>query len=143
MAETKINGRDIIVQIDIVGAGTFKPVACLTTNNLNTQRDAIDATSKCGDAMVAGDAVVQTLEGSGFAIDQTGTPSKESYDTLYDLLKNKTAFQARFGRADNSGTYFHGEAIVTTLNLTAADKELMTFDFTLTPTAPPFDKLEY
>ena len=48
MAETKVSGRDYILLADINNDGTFKPVACLTTNSLTSTNDTIDATSKCG-----------------------------------------------------------------------------------------------
>ncbi len=49
MAETKVSGRDYILLADINNDGTYKPIACLTSNSLTSTLGTIDATSKCGD----------------------------------------------------------------------------------------------
>lgn len=139
MAETKISARDIIVLLDIDDNGSFKEVACLTSNDLDTQRSPIDATSKCGDEMQPGDSIVQKMTGSGFAIDQTGTPSKESYSSLYTLLVNGTIVPAQFGRYTNTtgDGYWEGDVTVSSLKVTAADKDDVKFDVEFTVTNPP------
>jgi hypothetical protein len=145
MAESKISARDIIVLLDIDDNGIFKSVACLTSNDLDTQRSPIDATSKCGDEMQPGDSIVQKVTGSGFAIDQTGTPSKESYSSLYTLLVNGTIVPAQFGRATNvSGDiYYEGDVTVSSLKITAADKDDVKFDVEFTVTTPPLTQSTY
>ncbi len=44
MPETKVSARDYILLADINNDGTFKPVACLTSNSLTSTNDTIDAT---------------------------------------------------------------------------------------------------
>lgn len=145
MAESKISARDIIVLLDVNDDGTFKQVACLTTNDLDTVRDPIDATSKCGDEMQPGDSIKQTITGSGFAIDQTGTPSKESYNQLYTLLVNGTIVPAQFGRAVNASgdVYYEGDVTISALKITAADKDDVKFDVSFTVTTPPLTQSTY
>lgn len=145
MAESKISARDIIVKLDIDDNGVYKSVACLTTNDLDTQRSPIDATSKCGDEYQAGDSIVQKITGSGFAIDQTGTPSKESYSSLYTLLTGGTTVPAQFGRAVNASgdIYYEGDVIVTSLKITAQDKDDVKFDVEFTVTVPPLTQTTY
>lgn len=145
MAETKISARDIVVSLDIDNNASFKVVACLTTNDLDTQRPPIDATSKCGDEMQAGDSITQKITGSGFAINEDGTPSKESYASLYTLLVNGTTVAAQFGPANptTGDTFYEGDIIVNSLKLTAADKDDFKFDFEFTVTAPPLTQTEY
>ena len=83
MAETKVSGRDYILLADIDGDATFKPVACLTTNSFTSTNDTIDATSKCGNSYTPSPVFSQSFDCEGFAIDETGTPSKDSYQQLY------------------------------------------------------------
>ena len=65
MAETKVSGRDYILLADIDNDGTFKPVACLTTNSLTSTNDTIDATSKCGNQYTPSPVFSQSFECEG------------------------------------------------------------------------------
>ncbi len=145
MSETIINGRTIVVSLDIDNNGSFKPVACLTENGLPTSRPPIDANSKCGNQQVAGDVVEQTVTGSGIAINQTGTPTKESYSALYTLLVNKTTVNCIFGPATptTGDTYYTGNVTVTELNITSDDNDVLKFDFVFTPLLPPLTQVIY
>lgn len=147
MADTEvvISARDIVVSLDIDNNGSFLPVACLTENGLPTSRPPIDITSKCGNAQKAGDVVEQTVTGSGIAINITGTPTKESYASLYTLMVNKTSVNCIFGPAvpGTGDTYYTGQIVVTELNITASDKDVLKFDFVFTPTAPPLAQVKY
>ena len=78
MAETKVSARDYILLADIDGNGTFKPVACLTTNSFTSTNDTIDATSKCGNEYSPAPSFSQSFDCEGFAIDETGSPAKDS-----------------------------------------------------------------
>ena len=73
MAETKVSARDYILLADIDNNASYSPVACLTSNNITSSLNVIDATSKCGDQFQPGPAYNQTIKADGFAIDQTGT----------------------------------------------------------------------
>ena len=130
MAYSNVNGRDIILQIDWDNNGTFFPVACLTSNSMDTKRDAIDADSKCGDNQLPGDSVMQTISVSGNAIDQTGTLDREGYDRLYSLLASKAVFAAKFGPAApiSGDIVYTGNIFCTSFKLDAKDKDLMKFD---------------
>lgn len=147
MADTEvtINGRSIIVSLDIDNNGSFLPVACLTENGMPTSRPPIDITSKCGNGYVAGDIVDQTITGSGIAINITGTPTKESYASLYTLLQNKTVVNCIFGPAapTTGDTYYTGNIIVENLDLTASDKDVLKFNFVFKPTAGSLVQVKY
>jgi len=139
MADTYINGTDWIVSIDPAGGTNFKPVACLTSNKLSSTFTDIDVSSKCGNQYIPGSKFEDTLEGEGFAIDQTGTPSKESYNQLHDLYVAKTKFTARFGKAapTTGETYYQGEVFITKIDLDAPWNEAATFNITFRVTLPP------
>ncbi|MEY3118351.1 MAG: hypothetical protein RIT30_283, partial [Bacteroidota bacterium] len=109
MAETKVSGRDYILLADIDNDGTFKPVACLTTNSLTSTNDTIDATSKCGNQYQPSPVFSQSFDCEGFAIDETGTPSKDSYQQLYVAHSAKTLFAIKMGKATpTSGDITYG-----------------------------------
>ena len=111
MAETKVSGRDYILLADINNDGTFKPVACLTTNSLTSTNDTIDATSKCGNEFTPAPSFSQSFDCEGFAIDETGTPSKDSYQQLYTAHAAKTLFAIKMGKATPvAGDVYYGGA---------------------------------
>ena len=113
MPETKVGARDYILLADIDGDGTFKPVACLTTNSLTSTLGTIDATSKCGDQYTPSPSFNQSFECEGFAIDETGTPAKDSYQQLYAAHAAKTLFAIKMGKAiPTSGDITYGELAV-------------------------------
>lgn len=145
MAETYITARTIIVSIDAADTGDFLPVACLTENGLTTDNPPIDQTSKCGDRMAPGDSFTQEITATGLSIDITGTPEKESYASLYDLMVAKTIFPAKFGPADpeTGASIFEGDVFVSNVELTAPDKENFEFDVTFTVVNPPLTRTTY
>ena len=142
MADTYINGTDWLVSIDPTGGSTFKPVACLTSNKFSTSLTDIDVSSKCGNQWIPGSKFEDTIEGEGFAIDQTGTPSKESYNQLHVLYTNKTKFSARFGKANpvTGDSYYEGEVFITKMDIDAPWNEAVTFNITFRVTLPPLEQ---
>jgi hypothetical protein len=143
MAETKVSARDYILLADLAGGTTFIPVACLTTNSLTSTVNTIDATSKCGDQFQAGPSYTQSFKGDGFAIDQTGAPSKDSYQQLYDAHASGTVFTIKMGKASpNVGdVYYGGDAtstvFISNFDVTAADKDDVKFSATFVVCVPP------
>ena len=139
MAETKVSGRDYLLFADIDGDDTFKPVACLTSNNITSTLNVIDATSKCGDQFQPGPAYTQSIKADGFAIDQTGTASKDSYNQLYSAFVSKTIFAIKMGEATPvaGNVVYSGNVFISSFDVTAADKEDVKFSATLTVAVPP------
>ncbi len=68
LTEVVVRAEDTVA--DINNDGTFKPVACLTTNSLTSTNDTIDATSKCGNEYTPAPSFSQSFECEGFAIDE-------------------------------------------------------------------------
>jgi predicted secreted protein len=139
MAETKVSGRDYLLFADIDGDTTFKPVACLTSNAITSSLNVIDATSKCGDQFQPGPAYNQTIKADGFAIDQTGTPSKDSYNQLYSAFIAGTVFAIKMGEATpvEGNVTYSGSVFISAFDVTAADKEDVKFSATFTVAVPP------
>ncbi len=147
MAETKVSGRDYILLADLNNDGTFKPVACLTSNSLTSTLGTIDATSKCGDQYTPSPSFNQSFECEGFAIDETGTPSKDSYQQLYDAHAAKTLFAIKMGKATPAaGDVYYGGVnqlvFISNFNVNAADKDDVKFTATFVVSVPPITQTE-
>jgi hypothetical protein len=147
MAETKVSGRDYILLADIDNDGTFKPVACLTTNSLTSTNDTIDATSKCGNQYQPSPVFSQSFDCEGFAIDETGTPSKDSYQQLYVAHSAKTLFAIKMGKATpTSGDIVYGGVgqlvFISDFGVQADDGDDVKFTATFVVSVPPITQTE-
>ena len=144
MAETKVSARDYILLADIDGNATFKPVACLTSNSLTSTVNTIDATSKCGDEFQPGPSFTQSFECEGFAIDETGTPAKDSYQQLYAAHAARTVFAMKMGKATpTSGDItYSGSVWISNFDVNADDKDDVKFTATFVVYAPPVAQTE-
>jgi hypothetical protein len=144
MAETKVSARDYILLADIDGNATFKPVACLTSNSLTSTVNTIDATSKCGDEFQPGPSFTQSFECEGFAIDETGTPAKDSYQQLYAAHAARTVFAMKMGKATpTSGDItYSGQVWISNFDVNADDKDDVKFTATFVVYAPPVTQTE-
>ena len=144
MAETKVSARDYILLADIDGDATFKPVACLTSNSLTSSVNVIDATSKCGDQFQAGPAFTQSFECEGFAIDETGTPAKDSYQQLYAAHAARTVFAMKMGKASpaSGDITYSGQVWISNFDVNADDKDDVKFSATFVVYAPPVTQTE-
>jgi hypothetical protein len=148
MPETKVSARDYILLADINNDGTFLPVACLTTNSLTSTNDTIDATSKCGNEYTPAPSFSQSFECEGFAIDETGTPSKDSYQQLYAAHAAKTLFAIKMGKATPvTGDIYYGGTptslvFISDFGVTADDKDDVKFTATFVVSVPPIAQTE-
>ena len=144
MAETKVSARDYILLADIDGDSTFKPVACLTSNSLTSTLNVIDANSKCGDQFQAGPSFSQSFRAEGFAIDETGTPAKDSYQQLYTAHAARTTFAMKMGKATPTAgdITYSGTVFISAFDVNAADKDDVKFTATFTVALPPLTQTE-
>jgi hypothetical protein len=144
MAETKVSARDYILLADIDDSGTFKPVACLTTNSLTSTVNTIDATSKCGDQFQPGPSFTQSFKADGFAIDETGTPAKDSYQQLYAAHAARTVFAMKMGKATPTAgdITYSGDVWISNFDVNSADKDDVKFTATFVVYAPPVVQTE-
>ena len=147
MAETKVSGRDYILLADINNDGTFLPVACLTTNSLTSTNDTIDATSKCGNQYTPSPIFSQSFDCEGFAIDETGTPAKDSYQQLYVAHSAKTLFAIKMGKATpTAGDITYGGAgslvFISDFGVQADDADDVKFTATFVVSVPPIAQTE-
>jgi hypothetical protein len=144
MPETKVSGRDYILLADIDKNGSFKPVACLTTNSITSTLGTIDATSKCGDEYTPNQSFNQSIECEGFAIDETGSPAKDSYQQLYAAHAAQTTFPIKMGKAvpASGDITYSGTVFISNFGVNAADKDDVKFTATFVVTVPPLTQTE-
>jgi len=144
MAETKVSARDYILLADIDGNATFKAVACLTSNSLTSTVNTIDATSKCGDEFQPGPSFTQSFQCEGFAIDETGSPAKDSYQQLYAAHAARTVFAMKMGKATpTSGDItYSGSVWISNFDVNADDKDDVKFSATFVVYTPPVTQTE-
>ena len=148
MAETKVSARDYILLADLAGGTTFIPVACLTTNSLTSTNDTIDATSKCGNSYTPSPIFSQSFDCEGFAIDETGTPSKDSYQQLYTAHAAQTIFTVKMGKATPAigDVYYGGEStstvFISDFGVQADDGDDVKFTATFVVCVPPIAQTE-
>ena len=119
----------------------------MTTNSLTSTNDTIDATSKCGNEFTPAPSFSQSFECEGFAIDETGTPSKDSYQQLYTAHAAKTLFAIKMGKATPvSGDVYYGGAgslvFISDFGVTADDKDDVKFTATFVVSVPPIAQTE-
>ena len=146
MAESKVSARSYLLFADAANSGTYTVVACLTSNAITSSNNVIDASSKCGDDYEPGPNFKQSIKAEGFAIDQTGVESKDSYDLLYSLHTAKTKFAIKMGPSSPSaGNVTYGGTstdlvFISNWDLTAPDKEDVKFTATFEVVNPPLSQ---
>ena len=144
MAETRVSARDYILLADLTGGTTFLPIACLTTNSLTSTVNTIDATSKCGDQFQPGPSFTQSFKCDGFAIDETGTPAKDSYQQIYAAHAARTIFPIKMGKAvpTTGDITYSGQVWISNFDVNAADKDDVKFTATFVVYNPPVTQTE-
>lgn len=143
MAETKVSARGYLLFADATNTGDYVVVACLTSNSITSSNNVIDASSKCGDDYEPGPNFKQQIKAEGFAIDETGVESKDSYDVLYSLHTAQTKFAIKMGPSSVvAGSVTYGGTptdlvFISAWDLTAPDKEDVKFTATFEVVNPP------
>ena len=94
-----------------------------------------------------GPSFTQSFQGEGFAIDETGTPSKDSYQQLYTAHAAKTLFAIKMGKATpTSGDITYGGAgqlvFISDFGVQADDGDDVKFTATFVVSVPPITQTE-
>lgn len=114
----------------------YRPVACLTSNSLNTAVSVIESVTKCnpGTTVKQSGTFSYTLDAEGEYIDTTsigGDDTKASHDYL---LAKQMALETVTWKLDTgvTGAVYYGTAILSDLTLDqGAGDEISTFSVTL------------
>lgn len=123
----------------IWGGSSYKPVACLTSNSLNTTVTEIESRTKCFPGVVKKTAGVfsYTIDAEGEYIDTTsvgGDNTKDSHDALLVLQQAKQLITWKLDTniTDAGSIKYYGQALITDLKLTqGSGDEVSTFTATL------------
>ena len=128
-----IKGENLILYVH--DSTIYRPIACLTSNSLNTAVSVIESNTKCNPGVTIKQAGIFTysLDAEGEYIDTTsigGDTTKASHDYLKTLLGTTVTWKMATGLTDNAAYY--GSAIIGDLSLDApAGDEIATFSCTL------------
>lgn len=137
-----IQGRDLMLFIpDSTGSNKWKSIAYATSHQLNLSSETVDISTK--DHGVYGSTSIKKIQGE---ITSSHLMS-EDYDALFTMMTSMQEINVVFGlkknetmlpAEDNSLLHwttqpnnYKARAIITTLNLSAQDGEVATFDITL------------
>jgi predicted secreted protein len=120
-------------------ASAYKPVACLTSNGLNTTVSMIESTTKCSPGVIqkTPGTFSYSLDAEGEYIDTTtdgGDDQKTSHDALFLLQLNKTLVTWKLDTDvdNNDSVKYYGYAYITDLSATfGSGDEVTTFSLTL------------
>lgn len=123
----------------IWGGASYKPVACLTSNSLNTAVSIIESRTKCDPGVVKKTAGVfsYTIDAEGEYIDTTsvgGDNTKDSHDALLVLQQARALITWKINTdvTDAGSIKYYGHALITDLKLTqGSGDEVSTFTATL------------
>lgn len=132
-----IKGENSIIYI-WTGAA-YKPIACLTSNSLNSTLSMIESTTKCFPGVVkkTPGQFNYSIDAEGEYIDTTsvgGDTAKVSHDALLALqmAKTKVVWKLDTDVADATSIKYYGDAYITDLSDTAGSgDEITTFSATL------------
>lgn len=114
----------------------YRPIACLTSNSLNTAVSIIESQTKCnpGEVIKQAGTLSYTLDAEGEYIDTTsvgGDVTKASHDYLLNAQQTLTAVNWKLDTGV-TGAVYYGSAILSDLTLDqGAGDEISTFSVTL------------
>ena len=127
-----IKGDDVI--LSIYDSSAYKPVGCLTSNDISVTRNVIEAQTKCDPSVIIKQAGSTTSEISFEAIYIVTDNSKTSFDELLAFINvvNGTTQTWKITSAQLSPLAYYGTGILSDLSLSsAAGDEFATFSGTI------------
>lgn len=121
------------------GTSAYKPVACLTSNSLNTTVATIESRTKCDPGVVIKSAglFAYTIDAEGEYIDTTsvgGDDTKDSHDALLALQQARELITWKLDTniTDATSIKYYGQALIIDLKLTqGSGDEVSTFTASL------------
>ena len=133
---TKIKGELLI--LSVWDSSIYRPIACLTSNNLSETQNIIESQTKCDPGVITKIAGSYTYELSaeGEYIDTTSAGAavtQASHDYLHSVFGTEVTWRLATGLTDND--FYYGTAILNDLSGDfAAGDDLATFSASLTGT---------
>lgn len=134
--ETKINGDVLILKVWDSVAEAYRPIACITSNDLSSTAEIIESKTKCAPGVVSKDygSINKSISVDGEYIDTTsvgGETTKASHDWLSEKqdAKVKLDISIATGLADTTTKF--AKALIRDINLTGPAGVTATFTATL------------
>lgn len=130
----KIKGEGLILYIH--DGSLYRPIACLTSNSLNTELGIIESQTKCAPGVIEKQAGVFSykLEADAILIDTTsvgGDETKASHDYILEVQQSKVIVNWKMNSGSASLSYY-GEGLITSLGMEApTGDEFATFSLTI------------
>lgn len=127
-----IKGDDVI--LSIWDSSAYKPVGCLTSNDISFTRNVIEAQTKCEPGLIVKQAGSTSSEISFEATYIVTDAAKTSFNELLDFINvaNGTTQTWKMTSAQSSPVAYYGTAILSDLSLSsAAGDEFATFSGSL------------
>jgi len=131
---TKIKGELLI--LSVWDSSIYRPIACLTSNNLSETQNIIESQTKCDPGVVTKTpgAYSYELSAEGEYIDTTsatGAITLASHDYLHEVFGTEVTWRLATGLTDKP--FYYGTAIINDLSGDfASGDDLATFSATLT-----------
>ena len=130
----KIKGEGLILYVH---DGTiYRPVACLSSNTLNTELSELESRTKCNPGVIerTKDAFSYTIDADAVLIDTTsvgGDTTKASHDYLLGIQQGTTGLVDWKMDSGTTGLSYFGSGIITSLGLEAPAEDYATFSLTI------------
>jgi len=131
---TKIKGELLI--LSVWDSSIYRPIACLTSNNLSETQNIIESQTKCDPGVVTKTpgSYSYELSAEGEYIDTTsatGAVTLASHDYLHEVFGTEVTWRLATGLTDKP--FYYGTAIINDLSGDfASGDDLATFSATLT-----------
>jgi len=132
--ETKIQGD--VLTLSVYDTSAYKPIACITSNSLNSSAEIIETKTKCDPGVIGKEygSVNKSIDVDGEYIDTTsvgGETTLASHDWLMEKQDSKTKVVIRIATGLTDDTNRYGTAIISDLSLSGPAGEIATFTATL------------
>ena len=137
MAERKVDGKDILLMLDVdfvSGTPAYELIVCLLDNSFSRTRDEIDASSKCGPDNSTGTLKVGPIEFSGQIV-YSPTTGRAGIAALDAAIRADKLIPFKYGKATPDVTgdvVYTGFGKLTNLEETAGLDDKAQFSASLT-----------
>lgn len=134
--ETKINGDVLILQAWDSDASAYKPIACITSNELSSTAEIIESKTKCAPGVISKDygSINKSISIDGEYIDTTsagGETTKASHDWLEEKQDAKEKIDIAIGTGLDDVPTKYAKALISDIVLTGPAGSISTFSATL------------
>ena len=130
---SKKNGTSLMIYVDV--SSTPTPIAGSTENSMSVNGETIDVTTKDS---LGWKEILPGLRSWGFkGSGKFDDAASFGFSDLFAMFLAGVAVQVRFSFEDSGDPYWYGEAVLTSLELTAPMEKEVTFSYSLEGSEAP------